>query len=260
MAIHNLFKQSVTLDKEQHRYFHDDGREFLSFSRLYGFLSPKFDGDRIAAAIAKRDGLETHDVKGKWQGATDEGTRLDAAIKRYTETGKVADEDADISEIVKRVCEKYASYHSVYSDVVVFSERYRVAGEIDRISITGNRRDSAFHISDFKRFEKGVSFLPKGQRWLNYPFAHHANSKYNRISWQMSFYAVLFSELTGRKCERLFIDVVQPVIKENKVVDFMNYEVPVNFLKADVEYFLNHFEGRILEELNPKTIEITDEF
>jgi hypothetical protein len=193
-----------------------------------------------------------------WQKTANDGTRLDVAIKLFAETGEIKQEDRELEGLIKKVSEKYKDYHSVYSDLVVFSHQYRVAGEIDRLSLLSNRRDSSFIISDFKRMVS-ISQDYKGQKWLNYPFDHHLNSKYNKISWQLSFYAHLFSELTGRKCEKLFIDHIIPVYTSDKLTGYRNVIIPVANLKTDVIAFLNHFQNRILKELEPKKI-IIDEF
>lgn len=252
--VHTLYNQEVTLNKEEHRYYDREGLEYLSFSKLFNYLSPKFNADFIAGHVAKSQGVSKSEVLGTWQKATDNGTELDKALKNYARTGVVASEHLHLGDIVKEVTKKYVDYHRCYEDLVVFSKEYRVAGEIDKLSLTSNRRNCTFHISDFKRFEKGMSYEAKGQRWLNYPFDHLPNTKYTRVSMQMSFYAYLFEQLTEHKCERLFVDVI--TFEGGK---FRNEVVPVNYMKREVEYLLEHFSNRILKELEPK-VEIEDEF
>ena len=46
---HTLFSNDVYLDKDTHRYFDKDGKEYMSFTRFFSFLSPKFDANMIAA-------------------------------------------------------------------------------------------------------------------------------------------------------------------------------------------------------------------
>lgn len=257
--IHSLYPQKVKLDKVEHKYHHDNGDEYMSFSRLYGYLSPKFDANAIAGHVARAKDVSKASILKEWQGATDAGTLFDVAIKTYTETGKVAAEHEHLKTLIIHVSEKYKVYNSVYSDLVVFNEKYRVAGEIDRLCLTSNRKDCTFIISDFK-FMKGISMEHKGQRWLNSPFDHHVNSKYTRISWQLSYYAHLFYLLTGRKCDRLFIDLIRPAASGK---GYVNEVIPVYNAQAEIMQFLEHFKDRILMDLEPKsevTIETENEF
>lgn len=254
--LHNLFPQRVHLDEVAHKYYHDNGDEYISFSKLYSFLSPKFEADAIAGYIAKRDDVRKDVIKAKWQKQTDEGTRIDNALTLYAQTGQILETDRDIAGIVRHVLEKYKDYNKCYEQVVVYSEKYRCAGSLDKLSILSNRKDSAFIISDFKRFEGGMSYDAKGEKWLSYPFDYLQNSKYVRISLQCSYYAYLFSELTGRKCDKLFCDMIIPIMEGGKVRGYKNQVVPLMYMKLEVETMLEHFKGKILSTVaSPNDVE-----
>ena len=252
--IHTLFNQEVTLDKVEHKYYNKGGEQYLSFTRFFEYLSPKFDSHTISSHVARSEGTTGEEVRAKWAKTATDGTELDVALKHYSQTGQIQSVHAHLAEVVKEVSKKYKDYHRCYEDVVVFSNKYRVAGEIDKLSLLSNRRNCSFHISDFKRFEKGMSYEPKGQKWLNYPFNHLVNSKFTKIAFQMSFYAYLFEQLTEHRCEQLFIDVIIPDGDK-----YRNEVVQVNYLKMEVEYALEHFSSRILHDLEPKE-DIVDEF
>ncbi len=246
MALHTLYPQSVNLDKEQHRYFHNDGREFISFSKVYGFLVEKFDADGISAAISRRDGVSAESVRGKWQKATDEGTRLDHAFKLFSQTGRILIENSDLEEIIKELSVKYKCYPRTYEDLVIYNEEFRTAGEIDRLAFTSKFKNCNVHIMDIKRFEGGMTYEPKGQPWLNWPFAHYPNTRYTKVTFQLSFYAWHYEKLTGQKIERLFVDMV-------KIVDgkMINEVVPVQYIKTDIELLLSTFKQQIMNIVEP---------
>lgn len=249
--IHDLFPQKVRLFEDEHKYFHDNGDEYMSFSRLFGFLSDKFDAESVSKYVAKNSGVTKSDVLADWQSRTEEGTRVDNALTLYAQTGQILDSDKDLTNIVKHVLEKYKDYHRCYEQVVVYSEKYRCAGSLDKLSITSNRKNGSFVISDFKRFQDGMSYKAKGQRWLNYPLDYLTNSKYVKISIQCSYYALLFSELTGRPCERLFCDMIIPVFKDSKIVGYKNQEIPLMYMKPEVELILETFSKQINSSLTP---------
>ena len=262
MTIHTLFPNKVRLDEEQHRYFDAQNREYVSFSKLFSFISPKFDAENIAYHVAKSEGTSKEAVLGKWRGATDEGTRIDNALTLFAQSGQILESDRDIEKLIKFALEKYAVYDKTYEQVVVYNEHYRTAGSLDKLGIRSNRKTSNFIISDFKCFEKGMSYEPKGQKWLNAPFDYLPNSKYIKINFQASYYAWHFSELTGRKCERLFVDMIIPV-KDDKgrVVSYKNQVIPLVYMKREVELLLETFRDKILNLVEPlQIIETEDEF
>lgn len=261
MSIHSLFPSNVYLDKDQHRYFNKKGEEYISFSKLFSFLSPKFDAEKIAYHVAKRDGITQEQVLDGWNKQTEEGTRIDAALELYAECGQILESDADLEPLIKHVLHKYKDYNKCYSQLVVYSDKYRCAGSLDKLSILSNRKTSSFVISDFKCFEGGMTYEAKGQKWLNAPFDYLQNSKYVKISFQCSYYAHLFEELTGRKCERLFCDMIRPIKENGKVIKYINQEIPLMYMKPQVELLLETYKNKILNIVEPiQLTQIEDEY
>jgi len=259
MSVHTLYKQLVHLDPVEHKYTDSTGKEYMSFSHLYHFLVPKFNAEYIAGHVARSEGTSKEAVLGKWQSATDEGTRIDAALEYFTKTGQIKDDDADLEPIIKHVLSKYSTYHQTYEQLVVFSEKYRTAGSLDKLGLLSNRKDSRFHLSDFKCFEAGMSYTPKGQAWLNPPFDYLPNTKYTKINFQTSYYAWHLEQLTGRKCERIFVDMIRP-IRDNKgkVINYANSVIPMPYMKHQVELLLETFKDKIINTLEPAVIELED--
>jgi hypothetical protein len=252
--IHNLFPNEVYLEPTAHKYFDGQGNEYISFSALYGRLVKKFDADVISRNIARGTGECADDIQAGWNQKTLNGTRVDNALEVYAQTATLPEDDSDLLEMVQSVLAKYGVYHRTYEQVVVYSKEYRVAGSIDKSCIVSNRKDSRFHKGDFKCFEGGEEALyavKSAQKWLNPPFDHLPNNRYTKVSFQLSFYSTLFEELTGRKCERQFIDLIIPKWdKYNKLVSFENKVIPIQFIKHDIKLFLETFKDDILDQLN----------
>lgn len=258
--LHSLYPQKVYLDEEQHRYFDQQNREYISFSKLFGFLSPKFEAEKIAGHIARSEGTTSEAILSKWNNATSEGTRIDNALTLYSQTGQILKTDSDIGPLIKHVLKKYEDYNSCHEQLVVYSEYCRCAGSLDKLSLVSNRKASNFIISDYKTFDKGMSYEAKGQKWLNPPFDYLPNSKYVKISFQASYYAHLFEGLTGRKCERLFVDMIIPIKDVAcKVIKYRNEVVPLMYMKPQVELMLETFRDKILNIVEPITINQTVE-
>lgn len=250
--IHTLFKNKVQLEPISHKYYDGMGNRYVGFSELYSKLVAKFDADFIAKQISRNGEQSADEIKQSWQAKTESGTRIDKALEMFAQTATLNPEDEDLRELVETVLNKYKVYNKTFEQGIPYSEEYRVAGSWDKLCLVSNRKDSRFVMSDFKAFEKGFDslFEIKGQAWLNKPFDHLPNNKYTKISFQLSFYARLFEMLTGRKCERLFIDLIVPKVLDGKVVSFTNQVVPVNYLRNDVDILLNHFKDEIMNDLN----------
>jgi len=248
--IHNLFPNEVYLEPNEHKYFDGQGNQYISFSALYGKLVKKFDANKIAGNYKDKSKEE---VLAMWQAQTDSGTRIDNALELYAKSTTILDSDEDLKELLPLVLEKYKIYNSTYEQGVVYSKEFRVAGSWDKLSIVSNRKDSRFQLSDFKAFEKGFESLftiSGNDKWLNKPLDHLPANKYTKISLQLSYYAYLFEQLTGRKCERLFIDLITPVTKDGKVISFTNQVVPVAYLRNDIKIFLEYFKDEIKNMLD----------
>jgi hypothetical protein len=259
--IHNLFPNEVYLEPIEHKYFDSEGNQYISFSALYGKLVKKFDADKISKLVSKSNGKSANEVRQGWEQTAVNGTRVDAALERYAQTATLDESDEDLRGCVLEVLYKYRNYNKTYEQGVPYSKEYRVAGSWDKLSLISNRKDSKFILSDFKCFEKGYDslFTVSGQPFLNAPFEHLPNTKFTKISLQLSFYAYLFSELTGRKCEKLFIDLITPVFDENhRLISYKNEVVPTVFLKNDIKILLETFKDEILDEMN-NTINVVSE-
>lgn len=254
MAIHTLFPNKVYLDPVAHKYFDSEGLEYMGFSKLYGYLVPKFDSDGISRIIARNSGVSQQEIQAGWNKSTENGTRIDKALELYAQTATFLDTDSDIKGLVVDVLEKYKCYNMTYEQGIPYDLERRLAGSWDKLSLVSKRKDSKFHLSDFKCFEKGYDSLFKvsGQSFLNEPFTHLVNNKYTKISFQLSYYSHLFEELTGRKCERLFIDLITPSWNQDGTLkSYKNEVVPVVYMKNDVKILLDYFKDRIIDDLTP---------
>jgi hypothetical protein len=209
---------------------------------MYEFICKKFDADSISRFVAKAKGVSASDVKQEWSSKTDNGTRIDKAIELYAQTGQILKENEDVADLIKSVLSEYSEYHKCYEQLVVYNKETRTAGSLDKLLIYSNRKDSAFGISDFKCFEN--QNLHEHRGWLNAPFEHLPNTKYTKISFQLSYYAYHFELLTGKKCKQLFIHLINPTTQTHT-------KIPVMYLKNDVKLLLDTYAGQIEELINP---------
>lgn len=254
-----MLPTKVKLNRD-HRYFDDEGKEHIGFTKLYEtFLVDPFNAEMAAYGTAKSKGISVKEVLARWEAQRQEGCRIDDALDLYCKTKTHLPADEDIIDGIKEVYKTYEVYHKTLGQQVVYSEQYRVAGTIDRISFISNRKDCAFVSSDFKCFEKEISMMPTGSpRFLKAPFDHLANTKYTRTAFQLSLYSFMAQEMTGRVPIRQFIHWIDPrTMKRNEQGDLnvKHQLIDAMYLRNDVILLLETYKEQILELTESKTME-----
>ena len=132
----------------------------------------------------------------------------------------------DYNTIYKAFRKYIKEGYVIYSEIVTFSQRYKVSGTIDVPII--NFAKKTFYIEDWKTNETDLHFISgyyrkvdgiKTDQWINKdvrlssPIDNLQNCKGIKYSLQLSIYALLTEELTDFKCEGLHINHIH----DNKV-------------------------------------------
>lgn len=236
---------TVELTDPGHRYYDNLGREYMSVSKFLNRFEEPFDTQGMAPRTARKRlvaagtpineftlAAETEVVIAEWEGkrdgAADWGTLLHKSLQDYQETGKCPPEHLDLCE---RMHQFYLDKHRIFSEVVVFSEKYRIAGTIDRPMIRKNSINPIIDIDDFKtNKEKGIQFFsPYGKKFTGIMgWMEHCN--YNRYALQLSIYAYLIYETFKYDIGSLNIRYIDKSLQIQTI--------PVNYLFYDVRRML----------------------
>lgn len=260
---HGLFHEYVTLSEDTHVYSHSlTGLNYMGFSSVYEHISkPFFAG--LHKTVAFSEGVDHSEVKARWDRQRDEGSRIDSALTEYAKTGKLGDENSDLLEAVQQILAHYKDYKKCFEQMVVYNNNYRTATAIDKCGLFTNRSDSSFFISDFKSFEKDNLMEHRG--WLKAPFEHLPDTKFTRISFQLSYGAYHLEQLTGKRCKRLFIHLIKPSSckkcgDEPVKVEQQIIEVP--YMRNDIILLLSTFadaiKTKLAEQKQNKELNILD--
>lgn len=253
-----LFPPLVTLSEPEHKYYDSEGNEYMSFSSLYDFICDPFDAKKMAYFTGGKSEQGMIAKLDEWDAKRANGTRLDDALTEYAKTGTT--KEKDFEEAVKTILAGYSNIS--FEQLICYNQHYKVAGTIDKMCLSSNRKDSKFTISDFKGFEDVLNTdgtlkhtydetLFINRKWLKEPFSHLPVSKFTKISFQLSTYAFMIEELTGKKCDGLFIHVIDPASCKvgGKIRD---RRIPVNYLRNDVMILLETFKDQIKSRLTNK--------
>jgi hypothetical protein len=237
----NLYPEEVFLDGQTHRYFDREGNEYCGFSRFFENLKEPFKKDLIAIQTAARDNTTPLEVLAGWDSKTENGNYYDKALEECVDPINY-EKHPNIADHVREILSEYDPYYSTFEQTVVYNKHYRIAGSTDKLMVTSSRPNSMFCISDFKTFEKGESDLYLKRGWLKAPLSHLTDCKFNKIAFQLSFYAFQVEDLTGKKCRELFIHLIDPINKTHK-------KIFVPYMRTDVILCLESFKSNILSTL-----------
>lgn len=244
-----LFPAKVTLHEESHKYYDENGEEYLSFSSLFSEIGGSFDANKIAYFTGgkSQEGMEKN--LAKWEEQRSDGVRVDEALTHYLKHGEIRAEHKDIELDILQLGIIYPTVR--YPQLTVYNEHYRTAGTADTVSLTSNRKDSSLIISDTKCYEKMETDLYEGRGWLKAPFTHLPNSKYIKTSMQLSYYAYHVEALTGKRVKELFIHLIQPSTCKNGG-NAVHKKIPVPYMRFEIEVLLETFKDQIKDKLTNK--------
>lgn len=237
----SLFEERVTLEPIEHRYWHKDGSEYASLSRVRNHIKPHFEKEYLSRKVAEREGKTAQQVQDEWAAkgkvATDHGTRIHEALERYEKTAVILPADEDLRPMIIALTSEYKDYYMVHQEKTLYDEEYKIAGTADHIIETTSHKKSVLNIDDYKtNISKGIYFENKYKKYLLGPFQHVMDTNYFDYSLQLSCYAHMLENLTGRKIGTLSIVFIPP---HNPLA---YRRIPVNYMKMEVIALFNYYK------------------
>lgn len=238
----------VFLREEDHRYFDIHGTEYISNSALRKFFKPEFDTEKIAYNSAKNSDKTAEEIKAGWIERAYHGTQIHQAIQRYNESTVILPEEENMRPGILNIESQYKHYYRCLNEPVLYDKDLLIATSVDRLLFTTSHKNCVVDITDWKTNEKGIKQKelnrdgsPRNQ-YMTGPISHLQNSKYNDYALQLSVEAYLLQKMTGRKIGQLTIHWINP---HNLLI---NYQLPVPYLKLEVEEMLNWYKQNILDK------------
>lgn len=240
-----LFPPKVHIIEETHQYFNDEGEEYASLSRVLNTVKTPFDKEGRSVASANKEGVSQEEILKRWsdkaKDSTDHGTRIHKALEVFKQIGKVPDEFKDLKTVVQAVMREYGEYYRLFSEVIVHNDEFKIAGTIDRPMLVSQHKNSALDIDDFKTNKfKGIEYFSKYGNYMREPFGYLTDCNFTHYTLQLSCYAYMLQELTGRKIRRLnilYIPFDDPLAFRR---------IPVMYMKNEAKTLFEHYRA-----LNP---------
>jgi len=225
----------IEFNKEKHAYTNvHTGISYSSVTSIINSFKEPFDVEKFSRIVAKREGVSQQEIKDKWKNikstACVYGTDSHKKVETYVKSGGT--EYSDDEMVTKFITSSNLDIAKTKSETIVFNNEYRIAGTADFIIDNGK----TFDVYDLKT-NKNFRVSSKYNKFLYAPLSHLSECEYNVYSLQVSTYAYLYSNMTGKNVGSLHIFWLN---RENN--EFVRFDTP--YLYTDVKNMLNSFKDR----------------
>jgi len=225
----------IEFNKELHSYSNArTGLKYFSVTSVINSYKEPFDVEKFSKIVAQREGVTQEEIKNKWKTikdtACDYGTDSHKKLENYIISGGV--ENSNDEMVRKFVNISSIDVKKTKSETIVFNHEYRIAGTADFIIDNGK----TFDVYDLKT-NKNFNSSSKYNKFLYSPLSHLSECEYNIYSLQVSTYAFLYSNMTGKNVGNLHIYWFN-----RETNNFVRYTTP--YLYTDIKNMLNSFRDR----------------
>lgn len=239
----------VIFKEDTHQYFNSTGEEYISCTTLINKFVPKFDVDKYASLVGRRDGKTSDQIKDVWKQnskqSTDFGTLIHKGIEGYIKNipdyyNNEWKEDCKngYNNIIQTI-----GNNNLNSEVLFWNHEYKIAGQSDIVQYntnlknkyTGELYPNYANIGDIKT-NKEFTFESKYHEYLLKPLNHLMACKYNEYALQLSLYAYMIQTMyPDYQIGKLFINHFNSKTKHWTII-------PIPYMKHEVLVMLKYFK------------------
>lgn len=224
----------VVFNEEKHTYTNPDtGELYTSATTVIGKFQKPFDTDKFARLVAKKHGVTAEFVKESWKKETQKACDYGSDIHKALELDLLGETDKITSEQRELYIDPLKSIwtpdiHKVTPEKVLWNHDYKVAGMTDVYVDDDSKHFSLFDFKTNKKFD----FYSKYKDFMLAPLDHLTQCKFTTYALQLSLYAYMNQQLTGKKVNELAV-----LYYDRNAVKWTKYNVP--YMKRDVVAMLD---------------------
>ncbi len=200
---HHLHLQMIKFDEVNHKYYNAFDVEYISVTTFLNTFKKPFDTDAHAARVAEKNNTTPEAIKNLWKTITveaqEKGKNYHKAMEDYIKYGEVAEEYNDLIKSLNRASEGFKSKQKK-AECLLWNDGARIAGTADLIL----ENDAEFFVMDFKTNKKFKFSNDFGEKLLE-PLNFLDYCEYNIYTLQLSTYAYMMQQATGKHCKGMKI-------------------------------------------------------
>lgn len=196
----------VVLDAEKHIYTNtDNGKIYDSVTTYISSLKKKFDIETHSKRVAAKRGVDQSVILDEWKEKTvagcERGTQHHLIMEEYIKNKIIPKGFESIVEsFYKKTKFIIKNDTIVNSEMLLYSHELELAGTADLIIENGN----TFVVQDFKT-NKRFNFTSNYNDWFYEPINHLPVCEFTTYTIQLSIYAYLYEQISGKKCTGMSI-------------------------------------------------------
>lgn len=204
----------VTFNEEAHSYTaNQTGKKYTSATTLISKFKQPFDTWNVARAYAKKNGQTAEYWVNKWKEmgrvACDKGTkfhkRKEDAMR--ANVALITDEIVRFVQDINAFTEPNINYANlpdgVYPEMLLWNHYFEIAGLADIVTLDGEY----FDVDDYKTNKKidtqSFRHPQTGHKMMKFPLNTLMDCNYIHYCLQLSLYAFMIEQLTGKKCRSI---------------------------------------------------------
>jgi hypothetical protein len=246
----------MRFNDSDHTYFNEEGIQYTSATQFVKKFVKPFEKEKKAKAYAKKHKKNWEEVVAEWEKLGSDSMTKGTAYHKLKEQelldlGKVLIEDEE-HEIFStewegdvKISESLKLEPGVYPELIVWSDRYKIAGQVDYVEVT---KSGVLNIIDYKTSKeiktRGFENWNKTRQMLFFPLNNLEDCNFNHYALQINLYAFCIRqhnrnlELGEMKIQHVVCDYNEET-KEVTVKEIVNYIVPnlQDEIKMALEYF-----------------------
>lgn len=265
-----FFQDEINFDHNGHVYRNNEGKEYTSVTRLLKSIQVPFNRELMSYQMAKGISKDTganiidlqKDILDEWNTSLStssvHGDMVHQKMEEFVEKGTY---DKEFEGPAKFITSFIMDSYRYYTEKILFSHEYEVAGRGDLIIQRQKTEKSLFDFFDYKsNLKKGIRYDSTGQgikskhynRMLLPPFDYLEDCNYTIYSLQLSLYAFLAMTTFNIQIGKLGIIFVG---HDKDSGTYSSKYIPVPFMKLEAQKLCELNLTRIFLKDIPELVE-----
>lgn len=229
----------LTFDPKTHAYINPYTQEtYISTTQLISKFKKPFDVEKISKRVAEKEGVTQDEIKERWKKINSDskvyGSKIHSVLEDYNSAKIVTEGYEDLISAYKKI-KIINDDDTLLVEEKLHNHYYKLAGTADIVRLEEKGGFSIFDLKTNKKF----NLFNQYAEYLLSPLSHLSACEYTTYALQLSLYAFMYQNMTGRNVNQLGVIYYN---KEDN--EFVYY--PVTYMKSDVLVMLDYYAKNLV--------------